>query len=281
MNCNGMIEHEVEAGDSLYKLSRQYKTTVSALILQNPKINPYNLQIGMKIEVCPGPDYYPSDGMNGSEINRPGMNGSEMNRPGTNGGMEGNGMPDRSSFADRMRMAWLDHVYLLNSFINSVSGAMPDQQEIASALIRNAEEIAGLFARYYPQGEAQQLRQLLLDHVELTGSLVTETSAGNDARAESQKQRLLENADQIARLLAGATPEYDERYLKELLDMHIDLVGQLLAERMAGEYEEQLQTLRKARRQAVAMADYFSDGLRREAEASGLQPRTADAADQS
>lgn len=266
MNCNGMIEHEVKAGDSLYKLSRQYKTTVSALILQNPKINPYNLQIGMKIEVCPGPDYYPADGMNGSEINRPGMNG----------GMQENGMPDRSSFADRMRMAWLDHVYLLNSFINSVSGAMPDQQEIASALIRNAEEIADLFARYYPQGEIQQLKQLLLDHVELTGSLITETSAGNDARAESQKQRLLENADQIAQLLAKATPEYDERYLKELLDMHIDLVGRLLSERMAGEYEAQLQTLRKARRQAVSMADYFSDGLRREAEASGIQPGAAD-----
>lgn len=291
MNCNGMIEHEVEAGDTLYKLSRQYKTTVSALILQNPKINPYNLQIGMKIEVCPGPDYYPVDGMIGEgmdepEISRPGMNRPgmdrpgmdrpEMNRPGMNGGMEGNGTPGQASFADRMRMAWLDHVYLLNDFINSVAGAMPDQQEIASELIRNAEEIADLFARYYPQGEAQQLKQLLLDHVELTGSLITETSAGNDARAESQKQRLLENATQMAQLLAGATPEYDERYLKELLDMHIDLIGRLLSERMAGEYARQLETLRKARRQAIAMADYFSDGLRREAEASGLRPGMID-----
>lgn len=271
MNCNGMIEHEVEAGDTLYKLSRQYKTTVSALILQNPKINPYNLQIGMKIEVCPGPDYYPADGMNGAGMNRPGKD-----RPGMNSGMEGNGMPNRASFADRMRMAWMDYVYLVNNFINSVAGAMPDQQEVASELIRNAEEIADLFARYYPQGEAQQLKQLLLDHVELTGSLITETSAGNDARAESQKQRLLENAAQIAQLMAGATPEYDERYLKEMLDMHIDLVGQLLSERMAGEYVSQMQTLRKAQRQAIAMADYFSDGLRREAEVSGLQPGITD-----
>lgn len=280
MNCNGMIEHEVEAGDTLYKLSRQYKTTVSALILQNPKINPYNLQIGMKIEVCPGPDYYPADGMNGDGMNRPGMDrpgmNSGMDRPGMNGGMEGNGMPNRASFADRMRMAWMDHVYLVNSFINSVAGAMPDQQEVASELIRNAEEIADLFARYYPQGEVQQLKQLLLDHVELTGALITETSAGNDARAESQKQRLLENATQIAQLMAGATPEYDERYLKEMLDMHIDLVGQLLSERMAGEYVSQMQTLRKAQRQAIAMADYFSDGLRREAEASGLRPGPTD-----
>mgnify|MGYP003200774182 CR=1 FL=1 len=50
MNCSNSIEHTVEAGDTLYKLSRQYKTTVSSIILSNPRINPYNLQIGMKIE---------------------------------------------------------------------------------------------------------------------------------------------------------------------------------------------------------------------------------------
>lgn len=320
MYCNGMIEHEVEAGDTLYKLSKQYRTTVGALILQNPRINPYNLQIGMKIQICPGSDYFPGSeippqrpgnnmpgnnmpGNNMPGSNRPGNNMPGNNMPGNNmpgnnmpgnnipgnnmpgnnmpgnnmpgnnmpgNNMPGNNMSGNAGFADRMRLAWLNHVYLLNSFINSVTGDMPDQQEVASALIRNAEEIADLFARYYPQNEVEQLQQLLLDHVELSGSFITESKAGNDARAESQKQRLYENASQLASMLAGATPEFDERYLKDMFDMHIDLEAQALAERMAGEYERQFQTLRKAQRQAIAMADYFSNGLRREAEVSGL-----------
>ena len=57
VNCSNSIEHTVEAGDTLYKLSRQYKTTVSSIFLSNPRINPYNLQIGMKIEICPGREY--------------------------------------------------------------------------------------------------------------------------------------------------------------------------------------------------------------------------------
>lgn len=336
MYCNGMIEHEVEAGDTLYKLSRQYKTTVSALILQNPRVNPYNLQIGMKLQICPGDEYFQDDGRNpgrpgsgnmgmpgSSNMGTPGSSNtgmpgsSNMGMPGSgnagtpgsgntgmpgssNTGMPGSGntgmpgtgnmgtgrpgmempgmgtgntetgRPVNVSFADRMRMAWLNHVFLLNSFINSVVGDMPDQQEVAAALIRNAEEIADLFGRYYPQSEANQLQQLLMNHVELAGSYITETKAGNDARAENQKQRLYDNASQLARLLAGATPEFDERYLKDMLDMHIDLEGQALADRMAGEYERQIQTFRKAQQQAIAMADYFSDGLRREAEKSGL-----------
>lgn len=57
MYCQNKITHTVQEGDSLYKLSRQYRTTVTELILGNPGVNPYNLQVGMKLLVCPGPEY--------------------------------------------------------------------------------------------------------------------------------------------------------------------------------------------------------------------------------
>lgn len=71
--CYG-FGHVVKKGDTLYKLSKQYHVKVSALILANPYVNIYNLQVGDTIciprvrpIVVPVPPYppvrpYPSSG---------------------------------------------------------------------------------------------------------------------------------------------------------------------------------------------------------------------------
>lgn len=59
MYCQNRIVHTVQEGDSLYRIARQYHTTVTELILGNPGVNPYNLQAGMKLYVCPGESYVP------------------------------------------------------------------------------------------------------------------------------------------------------------------------------------------------------------------------------
>jgi len=43
------VVYIVQAGDTLYKISRRYRTTVDALIRANPGIDPNNLRIGQKI----------------------------------------------------------------------------------------------------------------------------------------------------------------------------------------------------------------------------------------
>lgn len=68
MYCQNKIIHVVEEGDSLYKLARQYRTTVTELILGNPGVNPYNLQTGMQLNVCPGEEFKEPENQ---ESNRP------------------------------------------------------------------------------------------------------------------------------------------------------------------------------------------------------------------
>lgn len=53
--CRGMI-YKVESGDTLYSISRKYNLRVRDLMLANPFVNVYNLQVGEElcIPVVPG-----------------------------------------------------------------------------------------------------------------------------------------------------------------------------------------------------------------------------------
>ena len=153
----------------------------------------------------------------------------------------------------------------------SMAADLPDQQELVTALIDNAEEIADLFGRYYPENTVNSLRDLLVRQVELTGGLITQKKEGRTKDTVEQVRRLNENADRIAELLASATPEYEESVLKEMFRMHVDLTGQEISERLAGNYEKDLQTFWNIQRQIIAMADYFANGLETEAKESGLR----------
>lgn len=217
------------------------------------RINPYNLQIGMKIEICPGREY-----------TRPEMPGNT----GDSGISNNNG---KGNLKELMRMAWLNHTYLLRMLLVSMAADLPDQQELVTALIDNAEEIADLFGRYYPENTVNSLRDLLVRQVELTGGLITQKKEGRTKDTVEQVRRLNENADRIAELLASATPEYEESVLKEMFRMHVDLTGQEISERLAGNYEKDLQTFWNIQRQIIAMADYFANGLETEAKESGLR----------
>ena len=44
MYCQNRMVHTVQEGDSLYRLARQYHTTVTELKLGNPGVNPYKLR---------------------------------------------------------------------------------------------------------------------------------------------------------------------------------------------------------------------------------------------
>ena len=69
MYCQNRISYRVQEGDSLYKLAKQFHTTVTELILLNSGVNPYNLQTGMRLTICPGEGYVDENESKPSEGN--------------------------------------------------------------------------------------------------------------------------------------------------------------------------------------------------------------------
>ena len=267
MYCQNKIVHTIQAGDSLYKLSRQYHTTVTELILGNPGVNPYNLQIGMQLFICPGEGYVPPQNPGGGNMGggtgNPGggsMGGGTGN-PGSNNETESEREDSILRLNEDMRLAWLNHVYWTRMYLMSAVADNADQQAVEERLLETADEITDVFARYLPIATTRQLRNLLTEHIEIGGQIIQALKAKNMTDYDALVQEWYRNANQMAALFANHNPYFESRETRNMLLNHLDLTREEIEHQVNGEYEQSIDVFRDVEQQALAMADYFARGL--------------------
>ena len=255
MYCQNKIVHTIQAGDSLYKLSRQYHTTVTELILGNPRVNPYNLQIGMQLFICPGEGYVPPQNPGGGN-----MGGGTGNAGGSNE-TESEREDSILRLNEDMRLAWLNHVYWTRMYLMSAVADNADQQAVEERLLETADEITDVFARYLPIATTRQLRNLLTEHIEIGGQIIQALKAKNMTDYDALVQEWYRNANQMAALFANYNPYFESRETRNMLLNHLDLTREEIEHQVNGEYEQSIDVFRDVEQQALAMADYFARGL--------------------
>lgn len=267
MYCQNKIVHTIQAGDSLYKLSRQYHTTVTELILGNPGVNPYNLQIGMQLFICPGKGYVPPQNPGGGNMGggtgNPGggsMGGGTGN-PGSNNETESEREDSILRLNEDMRLAWLNHVYWTRMYLMSAVADNADQQAVEERLLETADEITDVFARYLPIATTRQLRNLLTEHIEIAGQIIQALKAKNMSDYDALVKEWYRNANQMAALFASHNPYFESRETRNMLLNHLDLTREEIEQQVNGEYEQSIDVFRDVEQQALAMADYFARGL--------------------
>lgn len=279
MNCKNRIVYTVQAGDSLYKLSRQYKTTVTELILGNPGVNPYNLQVGMKLTICPGGEYEtmqpgagpgPSvperagtgvsgggnpggqmlgGGMSGN-AGMPGMSGPQMPDAGTplpgtpGGGNPGNaGMPGMSGPQIPDAGMPLPEVPGAGMPIPERNGAWMPGGGMPGIPGANGNE-SGNEAENALEGLVEGMRLAWLAHVYWNRMyLMSVTADAPDQQAV--EERALQTADEITDVFAEYFPISVVRQLRNLLITHVELTGELIRSLKSGDTENRDNLIRE------------------------------------
>ena len=285
MYCQNRISYRVQEGDSLYKLAKQFHTTVTDLILPNSGVNPYNLQTGMRLTICPGEGYVDENESKPSEGNtnkptktpvggiviipgtttqpggttRPGTTTQPgtATRPGTTT-QPGNNMG--VDLRQRMRMAWLNHITLVKFYLISFFENLSGQNAWKDAVYKNAEEILAIFAQYYPASAMQRFRKLFMEHLRLTDEVAAGLKA-DPAFSGAAMENWYINAEEIASFLSRQTPAYNETELRKMFYDHLDMERQQMEAYLDGDYETDIEIYLRSQQNMIELADFLTSGL--------------------
>lgn len=219
----------IRSGDTLYKLARLYNTSVNALLLKNPGINPYNLQIGSSIIVCPG-------------------NIDSCNMP-------------MIELEKEMRLLWSQHVYWTRLLLISIAERLADQNYTTNRLLQNPSDIANVYAEYYSHIAAKDIEQLLTEHLQIGAMIITALRDGKKDEAGKLSRQWYINAEKMADAFSRINPYYNYDELRKMLFEHLDLTTTEVSMRLAGNYPADIKAFNKVEKAAMLMADYFSSGI--------------------
>ena len=230
MNCDNTIAHVIKRGDTIYLLAKNYGTTVPEILMKNPGINPYNLQVGSTLYIC-------------REDNEENLQTGEM------------------ELNQNLRQLWEQLSYWIRMYILSVAGNMADQDSVKIQLDKIPVEMGDAFEKYYPPEVAERLRQALMD---LTGgivALVPLVKNGEAADTDQLEVRLEQDVSDLAEILSNMNINYDREALEQELGEYLMLTKREIVARLAGEYADDVDTFNAVERQGLKLADYLANGI--------------------
>ena len=233
MDFGRTIIHVVQPGDTFYRLAQRYQTTVPDIILRNPGVNPYNLQIGTRLRICAGR-------------------------------MEDSLQKDEMDLSNDMREAWYQHGFWTTLYLLSMSYALPNAGSVQERLMETADDIAEIFGKFYSQKMVEQLKALLMEHIELAGQLMEALRDQKTGEAEQIEAKWRQNADQIARMLSSANSEYRYEDLQQLFNMHLDTLKQQMIADNNNNYEAFVKATDENTQHLMQIADALTAGLIRQ-----------------
>lgn len=225
-----MIMHVVQPNDTFYRLAQRYKTTVPDIIMRNPGINPYNLQVGTRLNICVGQAVE-------------------------------NMQKDEIDLSNDMRLAWNQHAFWIMMFQTSLFNGLGNMEAVQMRLMKTPEDIAEVFDKFYSGAMVRQLMQLLSEHTQLAGEIMQAMQDNEMQRADQLERQWYQNAENIARLLSNANTQYSYDELLQMLTVHLDLLKRQMLAALNHEYDNEVSLFDENENHLMELADYLTNGL--------------------
>ncbi len=233
MYCAKNITHTVKQGDTIYRIAKMHDTTVPDILIRNPGVNPYNLQVGNELLVCEADE-------------------------------TGNSQGDNMELNQDIRLAWEQLAYWTRMYLLANKDNQEEVNSSAERLRQIPAVMADIFEQYYPADVTTQLQQSLTSFVENTITLINAVKNSERETTDATEVKLEQDVSNLAEILSNMNINYDKNALETELGEFLVLTKREIVSRVSGQYADDIETFDNLEQQAMKIAEYLSSGIMRQ-----------------
>ncbi|MGG4448198.1 glycosyltransferase [Brevibacillus porteri] len=160
-----------------------------------------------------------------------------------------------------MRRLWIDHLLWDHTYMVSALAGLEDKDAVLARLLKNQVDIGNAMKPYYGEEAGNKLGKLLTEHIVIAGKIIDAAKNGDQASVAKLNKDWYRNADDIAKFLSSANPNWTEKELKDLLYKHLELLTGNLQARLKKDWEADIETFDKGEDHIISLADVLTAGI--------------------
>jgi len=160
-----------------------------------------------------------------------------------------------------MQKVWIDHTIWTRSYIVSAMSNRPDQKDVLDRLLRNQQDIGNVIKPYYGEDAGNRLAELLRKHIHIAVKIVEAAKAGNQADIQKFDADWHRNADEIAKFLSAANPNWPFKTLQDMLYTHLQLIKEIVIACLHGDWKADIAATDKNEIHMIHLADILTEGI--------------------
>ena len=232
MNDSTPILYIIRPGDTLFNIAAMFGTSVQEIMNANPALDPYNLRIGQQIYIYPR--------------NTSWMSVNQVN------------------LLTSMNLVWIEHVLWTRLFLISVAESLGDLEPTKDRLLENPKAVADVFRKYYGNGIANTIQNLITEHLLIGGDLIVALKNNNQKLAQELNTKWYKNADEIARAFSNINPFYPYEEVRQMFYTHLQLTTDEVTARLKKDYAADIKAYDTVQREILRMSRFFVNGIVRQ-----------------
>ena len=230
MKCQ-MTVHEIQRGDTLYTLAKQYRTTVPLILLANPGVNPYNLQVGDKLNICEGKRFEDKKAMDELQI-----------------------------VSDFNRVVY-QYLGFLQLYLASLGSEDTRPEQSLEHLLEIPGELATIYSAFYPVSMTSRLSQLFSAYTEDLANYGRAVYTGERQNIGALREALDQQAQALGEFLTAQNDKYISQQISDFLKSLNGAVEEAATQRREGDISKELTVYHQMGDEGTLFARVLADGI--------------------